>query len=55
MKNVLYIISLLFLFISIFLIVQYPDSGRMYLIAGGCAPVGFVMNIISFSIKKKQV
>lgn len=55
MKNALYIISLLLLLISIFLIVQYPDSGRMYVIAGACAPIGFVINILSFSLKKKQL
>ncbi|WP_154199941.1 hypothetical protein [Ancylomarina sp. 16SWW S1-10-2] len=55
MKNALYIISLLFLIISVFLIVQYPDSGRMYVIAGACTPIGIVINILSFSMKKKQL
>jgi len=53
MKIALYISSLLFLIVSIFLIVQYPDSGRMYMIAGVLAAVGLVVNILSFSMKKK--
>jgi len=55
MKNTLYISSLLLLIASIFLIIQYPDSRRMYLIAGFCAMLGLVINIISFSIKKKEL
>lgn len=55
MKNALYISSLLFLIIPIILIIQYPDTRRIYLIAGSCAFVGFVINILSFSMRTKQL
>jgi hypothetical protein len=52
-NNLLYILSLIIIAVSIFLIIHYPNSGRMYFIAGGLAPIGFALNIASFIIKKK--
>lgn len=52
MKKTIYIISLIALAISFFLIIQYPGSGRMNMIAGGLATIGFVLNIIGSSLVK---
>jgi len=57
MKNTIYILSLVFLAISIFLILNYPNSGRMNVIAGGLTFFGFLFNIAGFllSNKKKKI
>jgi hypothetical protein len=59
MKNTIYITSLLIILISVFLIVQYPESGRMNLIAGGLFPIGIVLNFVAFRMEpnsnKKQL
>ncbi|MBO3097395.1 hypothetical protein [Gelidibacter pelagius] len=52
MKKTIYIISLIALAISFFLIIQYPGSSRMNMIAGGLATIGFVLNIIGSSLVK---
>ena len=53
MKNSVYITSLVFIAISIVLIIEYPNSGRMQLIAGGLVFLGFALNIAGFSLKNK--
>ena len=53
MKNVVYLMSLLILGISIFLIIEYPNWQRMQLIAGVLIAVGFIANIIGYSTKQK--
>jgi hypothetical protein len=53
MKNLIYVTSLILIGISIFLTVEYPDSGRMGLIAGVLTFLGFASNIISYVIKSK--
>ena len=61
MKNFIYISSLILIGISIFLLVEYPNSGRMSLIAGAMTFVGFalniagyVLNITGYSLNKKN-
>jgi hypothetical protein len=53
MKNVLYFKGLFIILSSIFLILQYSDSNRMSLIAGGLVSVGLSLNIIGFFHKQK--
>ena len=54
MRNTIYILSLVFFAISIFLILNYPDSGRMNLIAGGLVTIGLPLNIGAFLSSKKK-
>ena len=51
MKNIIYITSLLIILVSVFLMIQYPESGRMNLIAGGLFPIGFILNILGFRMQ----
>lgn len=53
MKNIIYISSLILIGISIFLLVEYPNSGRMSLIAGALTFVGFALNIAGYALNKK--
>ena len=53
MKNIIYISSLILIGISIFLLVEYPNSGRMSLIAGVLTFVGFALNIEGYALNKK--
>jgi hypothetical protein len=53
MKNLIYISSLILIGTSIFLLVQYPNSGRMSLIAGAMTFIGFALNIAGYSLNKK--
>jgi len=52
LSNLLYIVSLIVLVVSIFLAVEYPNSGRIQMIAGGIALIGFSLNIAGFAMKK---
>jgi hypothetical protein len=54
MKNSIYITSLIILLVSVFLMIQYPDSGRMNLIAGGLFPIGFILNVLGFRMQHKN-
>ena len=54
MKNIIYTASLLIILLSVFLMIQYPESGRMNLIAGGLFPIGFIMNILGFRMHTKN-
>ena len=54
MKNILYISSLIIKLVSVFLIIQYPESGRINLIAGGLFPIGFILNIFGFRLQGHQ-
>lgn len=54
MKNTIYIASLLIILVSVFLMIQYPESGRMNLIAGGLFPIGIVLNFAGFRMQGKQ-
>lgn len=45
MKNLIYISSLILIGISIFLMLEYPNSGKMSLIAGAMTFLGFALNI----------
>ncbi|HEY5590271.1 MAG TPA: hypothetical protein VIK55_04565 [Paludibacter sp.] len=51
-NNLLYIISLVILIGSIFLAVEYQNSGRIQVIAGLLTIIGFAMNITGFAMKK---
>ncbi len=48
-----YILGHLFLFLSIYLIVNYNTSNRAYLIAGVSYFVGFMLNLIGYLAKKR--
>ena len=48
----IYVLSLLILAVSIILVVEYPNSQRTQLIAGGLAFLGFLLNITGFAMKK---
>ncbi len=52
-NNLLYIISLVTLIGSIFLAVEYQNSGRIQVIAGLLTIIGFAMNITGFAMKKR--
>ncbi|HUH27037.1 hypothetical protein [Gelidibacter sp.] len=54
MKNLIYPLSLVAFGICLFLIIQYPYSGRMNMIAGGLATIGFVLNIIGYVLAKRR-
>jgi hypothetical protein len=54
MKNIIYIASLLIIIVSVFLMIQYPESGRMNLIAGGLFPIGIVLNFVGFRMQGEQ-
>jgi|GEM_PF-367732 len=54
MKNLLYILSLVLIMLSIFIILELPESGRMALIAGTSAMAGFILNIVSFILIKNS-
>ena len=51
-KYLLYIASIIFLAGSMYLLVVYPNSGRMNMIAGTLAFIGFPLNIGGFAMKK---
>ncbi|MHC1703945.1 MAG: hypothetical protein AB9846_08555 [Tenuifilaceae bacterium] len=53
-NNLIYILSLIFLAGSVFLVVTYPNSGRIYLIAGGLTLIGFALNILGFVMKNNK-
>jgi hypothetical protein len=56
MRTISYIISLLLLGVAFFLLSEYPNSGRMGLIAGGITVIGFMLNLtsyLSFNSKKE--
>lgn len=53
MKNLIYISSLILIGISIFLLIEYPNSGRMSLIAGVMTFIGFALNIAGYALIKK--
>ncbi len=44
-KTILYIISIIFIVTSMLLVVEFPNSGRMNVIAGVIAPLGIILNI----------
>ncbi len=50
----IYLLSLIILIVSIFLVVEYPNSGRIQLIAGALTPLAFILNIVSYLTKNKS-
>lgn len=53
MQKTTYPLSLLILGIAMFLVINYPESGRMNLIAGALFTLGFTLNIVGYLIMKK--
>jgi uncharacterized membrane protein len=51
-SKILYLISLLFFAITIFLLIEYQDSQRMQLIAGFLTIVSFASNVAAYYLKK---
>lgn len=51
MKNIIYLLSLIVLATAIFLIIEYPESGRIQVIAGAILIIGFILNIFGFLFK----
>ncbi|WP_339920099.1 hypothetical protein [uncultured Flavobacterium sp.] len=51
MKNIIYLLSLIVLATAIFLIIEYPESGRIQVIAGAVLIIGFTLNIFGFLFK----
>ena len=54
MKNLMYISSLLLITVSIFLLIEYPNSNRTSLISGFFLSIGFMLNLASYLIIKNQ-
>lgn len=52
-QKLIYSLSLLTLGIALFLIVNYPDSGRMNMIGGGLTTLGFILNIVGYFTQKR--
>jgi len=53
MKNILYILSIILISISIILILEFPNSGRMNAIAGVLTILGFSANASAFFMSNK--
>jgi len=53
MRNTIYIVSLVLFAILIFLILNYPNSGRLEVIAGGLVAIALLLNITAFLSSKK--
>lgn len=54
MLKFIYPVSLLTIATAMYLIVTYPDSGRMNMIAGGLFALGFILNIVGYFVTKSQ-
>ena len=54
MKNFIYVSSLILIGAAIFALIEYPNSGRMGLIAGALTFIGFALNIAGFALHKKS-
>ena len=47
-----YIASLLLIGVSIYLILEYPNSGKYSMIAGAVMLIGIILNYVAYSGKK---
>ncbi len=54
-NTLIYVLGLTLILGAILIIVMFPDSGRLYLIAGFLALIGFVMNIAGFVMRQGKV
>lgn len=54
-KKLIYVLSLVLIAVSIFLVIEYSNSNRMNLIAGATAMVGFSLNILGFLLPSKNL
>lgn len=52
-NNLIYLLSLIVLIGSIFLVVEYNDSQRMQMLAGFMIIIGLSMNITGFAMKTR--
>lgn len=53
-KTIVYILSLIVISASIFLLIEYPESNRMSLISGVLIVLGFSLNIGGFLMPKES-
>lgn len=53
-KNLIYILSLIIIAVSIFLIIEYSNSNRISLVAGITTMIGFCLNIAGFLMPNKK-
>ena len=54
-NTLIYILGLTLILGAILIIAMFPDSGRLYLIAGFLTLIGFVMNIAGFVMRQGKV
>lgn len=54
MHRLIYPLSLVILATAVYLILNFPESGRMNLIAGGLITIGFVLNIVGYFVMKSR-
>lgn len=54
-KNLIYIASLVFLFMSLVLAVEFPNSNRIGLLGGVSAMIGFLMNVAAFLMPNRTL
>lgn len=54
MKNALFILSIILIVGSFYLILMFQNSGRISLIAGITSMAGFMLNIFSYLTKKSS-
>ena len=55
MKNIFFILGLTLIMASILLLIEFPDSNRMSLIAGITTSIGLTFNILGFVLKPKAL
>jgi|LakMenE18May11ns_1017448.scaffolds.fasta_scaffold8399706_1 membrane-bound ClpP family serine protease len=52
-NHLIYLLSLIMLIGSIFIVLEYKDSQRMQMLAGFMIIIGIAMNITGFAMKKR--
>lgn len=55
MKNAIYPLSLIVIAVAIYLAMEFPESGRMNMIAGGLIALGFMLNISGYLLLKGRL
>lgn len=54
-SKIFFITGIVFILISFFLIIEYPESGRLSLISGALFPIGIGLNVVGYLLKKELV
>ncbi|MEG0698300.1 hypothetical protein [Algoriella sp.] len=54
MKNIFFILGLVLILASILLLIEFPDSNRMSMIAGATTAIGLTFNVVGFILKPKM-